>query len=223
MSAAARAEQVDFLLSGIINVDGTPATGALVYTYDAGTNNPRSTWTTNDSSSSAGANPIVCDSRGKAQVYGLGNYKFLVHDSTDAALYTLDNICLFEPDPGYTTWTPTISASGSMTSNTSLVLTVAQYAFIAPKTIHALVHLTVTLAGTANTAVYISAPTGITFPSAANAQYAPYYVDQATAAIRVGISGVSTSTPRFELYKPDFANYTLGTVSFILNRTFQVV
>lgn len=92
-SYAANAEALDFLISGFTDNSGNPLDGGKVYTYSAGTTTNKTTWT-DSSKSSAAANPIVLDSNGRAQIYGDGNYKFVVKTSADVTLYTFDNMRL---------------------------------------------------------------------------------------------------------------------------------
>ena len=70
----------------------TPLAGGKVYTYDAGTTNPKTTYTDN-SGSTANANPVILDSRGEADIWGsTGAYKVVVKTSADVTLITVDNI-----------------------------------------------------------------------------------------------------------------------------------
>ena len=89
--------QVELLLSGVRDTSGNVLSAGKVWTYDAGTTTPRTTWTAFDKSSSA-ANPIILDSAGRAQVYADGAYKFVIKDSADNTLYTYDNLEFFFPE-----------------------------------------------------------------------------------------------------------------------------
>jgi len=93
----ARTQVVDFLLAGFTDSSGSPLSLGKVYTKEAGTNTDKTTWSTVDKVSSH-ANPIILDSNGRKQVYADGAYKFLVHDSNDNLLYTLDNLFYGESD-----------------------------------------------------------------------------------------------------------------------------
>lgn len=89
----ATAKQVEFLLAGVINDDGsdTPLAGGQVFTYEAGTTSPKSTWT--DANKGAlHTNPIILDNQGTAAVYADGNYKFVIKRATGETVYTRDNL-----------------------------------------------------------------------------------------------------------------------------------
>lgn len=65
--------------------------GGKVYTYDAGTTNPRATY-----SDAAGlipnTNPVILDARGEATIFWSGNYKVQLRDSLDNVIWTVDNV-----------------------------------------------------------------------------------------------------------------------------------
>lgn len=77
--------------------NGVPLSGGKLYTYQAGTTTPESTYTTL-SGGTAHTNPIVLDSAGR--VSGSGevwltdgqSYKFILKTSTDVQLWSVDNI-----------------------------------------------------------------------------------------------------------------------------------
>lgn len=75
--------------------NGLPLSGGLIYTYDAGTNTPQATYTTN-TGAVANSNPIVLDSSGRPpQEVWLAysqTYKFILKDSTGALIGSWDNI-----------------------------------------------------------------------------------------------------------------------------------
>jgi hypothetical protein len=70
---------------------GVPLVGGKVYTYDAGTNNPRVTY-----SDAAGTvpntNPVILDARGEATIFWVGAYKVVLKDSLDNTIWTVDGI-----------------------------------------------------------------------------------------------------------------------------------
>lgn len=74
---------------------GTPLSGGLIYTYQAGSSTPLATYTDN-SGNVANANPIVLGSDGRPAneiwlTYGY-NYKFVLKDSTGSLIQTYDNL-----------------------------------------------------------------------------------------------------------------------------------
>jgi hypothetical protein len=93
----ARAIQVENLLSGLIDASGDPLSGGKVWTYEAGTSTLKNTYT-DQAMSANSTNPIILDSRGKATVFGYGNYKFKVYNSADVLQDTIDNLIYAYPD-----------------------------------------------------------------------------------------------------------------------------
>lgn len=74
------------------DANGNPLVGGKLYTYSAGTVTPLATYT-DSTGASANTNPIILDSRGEANVWlGSASYKMVLKDSTDALIWTVDNI-----------------------------------------------------------------------------------------------------------------------------------
>jgi len=74
---------------------GVPLVGGKVYTYAAGTSTPLATY--QDSTGNvSNTNPIILDSRGECNLWLLpaNAYKFILRDSADALIWTVDNINL---------------------------------------------------------------------------------------------------------------------------------
>jgi len=94
---------------------GLPLSGGKLYTYEANTTTPKPTYT-DASEDTANANPVVLDSNGYADVWLEGGaYKFILKDSTDVTLWTVDDITSDEARSfGYTT--ATLSTNTSITS-----------------------------------------------------------------------------------------------------------
>lgn len=80
------------------NSAGVPLVGGKLYTYDAGTSNPRATY-----SDAAGtvpnANPVILDARGEATVFWSGTYKVVLKDALDNTIWTVDGMSTI-PDSG---------------------------------------------------------------------------------------------------------------------------
>jgi hypothetical protein len=71
---------------------GLPLVGGKLYTYIAGTATPKATYTDN-TGDTANTNPVILDAAGRANVWlSSGLYKFIMKDSTDAIIWTVDNI-----------------------------------------------------------------------------------------------------------------------------------
>lgn len=70
---------------------GQPLVGGRLYTYDAGTNNPRVTY-----QDAAGAvpntNPVILDARGEATVFWVGAYKVELRDALNNLIWTVDGV-----------------------------------------------------------------------------------------------------------------------------------
>lgn len=70
---------------------GVPLVGGKVFTYDAGTTNPRTTWA--DAGQIApNTNPIILDARGEATIFWSGAYKVVIKDALDNVIWTVDGI-----------------------------------------------------------------------------------------------------------------------------------
>lgn len=95
-------------LTQIFTDNGEPAALYKLWTYDAGTSTPRTTWS-DSAESSANTNPIVLDANGRAQIYYRGSYKLVLLTPADAVVWTQDNFNV--PDP--TASVSTVFANGS--------------------------------------------------------------------------------------------------------------
>lgn len=76
----------------VLDDNGLPAAGAKIYAYYVTSSTPRDTYTTYIGDTPA-AWPIICDSAGRATVFlGSGLYKFIVTDSLDNVIETVDGV-----------------------------------------------------------------------------------------------------------------------------------
>ena len=74
------------------DANGAPLAGGLLYTYEAGSTTPLTSYT-DSTGVSANTNPIVLDSRGEANVWlGADIYKFALYTSANVLIWTVDNI-----------------------------------------------------------------------------------------------------------------------------------
>lgn len=72
--------------------NGNPLSGGFLYTYEAGTDTPKATYTT-AAGNVANTNPVELDASGFANVWlGDGGYKFVLKDADDDTIFTTDNI-----------------------------------------------------------------------------------------------------------------------------------
>lgn len=84
---------VPFLLSGMLDNEGNPCSGGLLYSYDAGTTTKRSLFQ-DYALTEPHTNPLELDGSGRALAYANGNYKFVLKSAQGVTLYTWDNIAL---------------------------------------------------------------------------------------------------------------------------------
>jgi hypothetical protein len=75
-----------------VDGNGDPLAGGKVYSYAAGTSTPLATYT-DQGEGTPNANPVILDANGRAAIWiGASSYKFVVADSDDNILYTIDNV-----------------------------------------------------------------------------------------------------------------------------------
>lgn len=71
--------------------NGIPLNGGKLYSYAAGTNTPKATYS--DKANTPNTNPIILDSAGYCDLWlGIGYYKFVLKDSSDVTLWTKDQV-----------------------------------------------------------------------------------------------------------------------------------
>ena len=74
------------------DANGDPLVGGLLYTYEAGTTTPLTSYT-DSTGVSLNTNPITLDSRGEANVWlGTASYKLALYTSAGVLIWTVDNI-----------------------------------------------------------------------------------------------------------------------------------
>lgn len=75
------------------DASGAPLAGGKVYTYAAGTTTPQATYTT-AAAGTANTNPVILNARGEADIWYTNgvSYKVVLKDSSDATIWTVDNI-----------------------------------------------------------------------------------------------------------------------------------
>ena len=75
--------------------DGVPLSGGLIYSYEAGTTTPKTTYTSS-LGTIAHPNPIILNSAGRVpggEIWlTLGSYKFILATSTNVTIATYDNV-----------------------------------------------------------------------------------------------------------------------------------
>lgn len=73
------------------SADGKPLAFGKVYTYQAGTNIPKPTYTS-EGQETANANPVILNASGYADIYLDGSYKIIVKDANDVEVHTTDPV-----------------------------------------------------------------------------------------------------------------------------------
>lgn len=76
------------------NTSGQPLVGGFVYTFAAGTETPKTTYTTY-AGNVPNENPIELDSAGEADIWLDGNYKIRLSDADDVEIWTVDGVSSF--------------------------------------------------------------------------------------------------------------------------------
>jgi len=80
------------LKAQFFDLNGDPLIGGKVYSYEATTATPKVTYS-DPGESVANTNPTILDARGEASIFlGGGGYKFMVQDSNNVEIYSVDNI-----------------------------------------------------------------------------------------------------------------------------------
>ena len=98
--------------------NGNPLSGGKLFTFSAGTNTPKATFTTEDGSVEQ-PNPVVLDAAGRATVFIDGAYRYRLEDADGNIVRTVDNIKSFinvsgDEDPFFESF----SGDGSQTAFT---------------------------------------------------------------------------------------------------------
>jgi len=82
---------IDFMANGVHDRSGNLLASGKVYCYSASTTTAKSVYTDVDLTAAA-ANPVILDGEGKSTVYASGNYKFIIRDSSDTIIKTIDDV-----------------------------------------------------------------------------------------------------------------------------------
>lgn len=99
---------------------GIPLVGGKIYTYAAGTNTPKQTFT-DFAGTIPQANPIILNARGEpaSAIFWSGNYKVEIRDALNNLIYTVDN---YNSDPnGVGTFLTNIANTSSPSQGAALI------------------------------------------------------------------------------------------------------
>ncbi len=92
-----------------LGLDGKPLAGGKVYTYEAGTTTPKSTYTTM-AGDVPNPNPVILDQNGKAKIFlGDGSYRLQIKDSNDALVDDIDQISRYVTQSEFATFQQTVN------------------------------------------------------------------------------------------------------------------
>ena len=99
--SAQNAAPAPFIVEQYFSNAGTPLAGGQVFSYQAGTSIPQSTYT-DASGSVANPNPTILDANGRAPIFlmaGIG-YKLILEDANSVVIWTADNLVVVTPNGG---------------------------------------------------------------------------------------------------------------------------
>lgn len=71
--------------------NGDPLSGGKVYTFEAGTTTPKTTWS-DAGESVANSNPLILDAAGRAKIYWRGTYDVEVRNSANVLITTMEDV-----------------------------------------------------------------------------------------------------------------------------------
>lgn len=219
----ARGLQIDALWAGLRDNNGAALAAGTVTTYAAGTTTPQSIYS-DVTCLSAIANPATLDGYGRLHAYGAGDYKFLIRDSLGNTIQTLDNLRYATYD-GLTAWTPTITASGSMTISGTPTINYAKYLRFG-KIVRISISVTLTTAGTASSTIYLSLPTGLNWAQASiENQFASIeFGGNVTPGFwRTDFAGNATKIEVFRLSDTTTPNFSLAAHTIVLSGFYETV
>ena len=95
----ATARQVSLVANSIFGTDGKILASGKVYFYKVGTTTLKDVWV-DGNKTTVSANPVILDARGTAEVYGDGEYRVVIKDSSDVPV---DEFANFQFEPVNTT------------------------------------------------------------------------------------------------------------------------
>jgi hypothetical protein len=110
-----------------IDANGNPLANGSLYTYAAGTDTPRATYS--DNAGTANANPVVLDSAGRANIWinDALAYKYVLKDSVGAIVFTIDNINNLSTPAGIITSVSTVAALKLITGTSKKTVNLLGY------------------------------------------------------------------------------------------------
>ena len=114
--ATTRSLQFDALLAGIMDDDGNPLSGGLVYFYEAGTTTAKNVYT--DKAKTAPYTYVTLGTDGRVHVYGDGLYKVIIKTSAGVVYDTWDYVYIRSANY----YSRTVTSSASATQDDDFIL-----------------------------------------------------------------------------------------------------
>lgn len=98
------------------DANGDPLNGGKLYSYEAGTSTPLSTYTTR-AGNIPNANPVILDANGEANVWTTSGvlYKFVLANSLDVTQWTVDNVPSGDEEPAAADVSGAVDPGGRLT------------------------------------------------------------------------------------------------------------
>lgn len=112
-----RAKQIEVLLAGMRDpLTDRPLDGGIIEFYESGTSTPKNAYT--DSGLTTAVTTETLDSDGRKLLYGEGNYKILIKNSSGVLKYTFDPVRVEQPNTSVVSKT----TSYNMNANDDIIL-----------------------------------------------------------------------------------------------------
>ncbi len=174
---------------------GDPLAGGKVYTYEAGTTTPKTSYT-NSLETVANTNPVILDSQGYGDIWITGTYKIVITDANDVVISTTDNI---QNDAGATGAAGTFQMATAAGSADAIEATYSPAVTLANLTT---VGFVATAANATTTPTF--APDGLTARTITKKGGSPLDIGDIPGANAVCILEYNSANTRWELLNPAY-------------------
>jgi hypothetical protein len=176
---------------------GVPLSGGKLYTYAAGTSTAQATYT-DSTGNTANTNPVILNSRGEANVWiSTSQYKYVLKDSTDVLIWTVDNISTGTEIPRmaaykWTQWSPSDNIGTNTLASSTASATIAATSYVTMANSGGTVTFTFVKAGN-----YLVTASSFMSPQAANTTYTKLSFSQGGTATILNPSAGTVADERF--------------------------
>lgn len=208
----ARGLQIDALWSGLRGNNGQPLAAGTVTTYIAGTTTPQSVYS-DVTCTTPLSNPFTLDANGRKLAYGLGDYKFLIKDSSGATIDTPDNL-RYNTYEGWSTWSPNPLGNGTMTLS-GVSIAFARYLTFGKLCAVEMSFTATTVAVTTNLVI-------VSTPVSAAITGGPMYCLIGTPTSYVAGSAYINTSAQIQIRKYDDSNYVAGLHNFTMFGFYEI-